>query len=140
LLFVLFCVLFVCKCALPPGDNTTAVNTIYQYKNTRLLKTNAFRNSLHHSRKTHFNIVDPLTTTNPKWSLHIFRPNFNARFLPSCWCFLGHTKVRTTKYLTVCRTAPLGLEQNVVKSLYPPDDNSLHVGVCCKSLCQPCAS
>ena len=26
LLFVLFYVLFVCKCVLPPGDNTTAVN------------------------------------------------------------------------------------------------------------------
>jgi hypothetical protein len=26
LLFVLFCVLFVCKCVLPPGDNLTAVN------------------------------------------------------------------------------------------------------------------
>jgi hypothetical protein len=27
LLFVLFYVLFVCKCVLPPGDNPTAVNT-----------------------------------------------------------------------------------------------------------------
>jgi hypothetical protein len=26
LLFVLFCVLFVCKCLLPPGDNPIAVN------------------------------------------------------------------------------------------------------------------
>jgi hypothetical protein len=26
LLFVLFCVLFVCKCVLPPDDNPTAVN------------------------------------------------------------------------------------------------------------------
>jgi hypothetical protein len=26
LLIVLFCVLFVCKCVLPPGDNATAVN------------------------------------------------------------------------------------------------------------------
>jgi len=26
LLFVLFCVLFVCKCVQPPGDNPTAVN------------------------------------------------------------------------------------------------------------------
>jgi hypothetical protein len=26
LLFVLFCVLFVCKCVLPLGDNTIAVN------------------------------------------------------------------------------------------------------------------
>jgi len=26
LLLVLFCVLFVCKCVLPPGDNPTAVN------------------------------------------------------------------------------------------------------------------
>jgi len=26
LLFVLFYVLFVCKCVLPPGDNSTAVN------------------------------------------------------------------------------------------------------------------
>jgi len=26
LLFVLFCVFFVCKCVLPPGDNPTAVN------------------------------------------------------------------------------------------------------------------
>ena len=25
-LFVLFCVLFVCKCVLPPGDNPIAVN------------------------------------------------------------------------------------------------------------------
>ena len=29
LLFVLFYVLFVCKCVLPPGDNPTAVNKIY---------------------------------------------------------------------------------------------------------------
>ena len=29
LLFVLFCVLFVCKCVLPLGDNPTAVNKIY---------------------------------------------------------------------------------------------------------------
>jgi hypothetical protein len=28
LLFVLFCVLFVCKCVLPPGVNPTAVNKI----------------------------------------------------------------------------------------------------------------
>ena len=27
-LFVLFYVLFVCKCVLPPGDNPTAVNTL----------------------------------------------------------------------------------------------------------------
>ena len=26
LLFVLFCLLFVCKCVLPPGDNPIAVN------------------------------------------------------------------------------------------------------------------
>jgi hypothetical protein len=26
LLFVSFCILFVCKCVLPPGDNPTAVN------------------------------------------------------------------------------------------------------------------
>jgi hypothetical protein len=26
LLFALFCVLFVCKCVLPPGDNPIAVN------------------------------------------------------------------------------------------------------------------
>ena len=34
LLFVLFYVLFVCKCVLPPGDNPIAVNKyiIYQYK------------------------------------------------------------------------------------------------------------
>jgi len=29
LLYVLFCVFFVCKCVLPPGDNPTAVNIIY---------------------------------------------------------------------------------------------------------------
>jgi hypothetical protein len=28
LLFVLFYVLFVCKCVLPPGDSPTAVNII----------------------------------------------------------------------------------------------------------------
>jgi hypothetical protein len=33
LLFVLFCVLFVCKCVLPPGDNPIAVNI----SNTRQL-------------------------------------------------------------------------------------------------------
>ena len=27
--FVLFYVLFVCKCVLPPGDNPTAVNIVY---------------------------------------------------------------------------------------------------------------
>jgi hypothetical protein len=35
LLFLLFYVLFVCKCILPPGDNPTAVkNTIYQIYTT----------------------------------------------------------------------------------------------------------
>jgi hypothetical protein len=29
LLFVLFCVLFVFKCVLPPGDNPIAVNKYY---------------------------------------------------------------------------------------------------------------
>jgi hypothetical protein len=29
LLFVLFCVLFVCKCVLPSGDNPIAVNKYY---------------------------------------------------------------------------------------------------------------
>jgi hypothetical protein len=34
LLFVLFCVLFVCKCVLAPGDNPVAVSKyIYQYQN-----------------------------------------------------------------------------------------------------------
>jgi hypothetical protein len=32
LLFVLFCVLFVCKCVLPPGDNPTAVNKYIKYR------------------------------------------------------------------------------------------------------------
>jgi hypothetical protein len=38
LLFVLFCVLFVCKCVLPPGDNPIAVNKyiINSYKIKRL--------------------------------------------------------------------------------------------------------
>jgi len=31
LLFVLFYVLFVCKCVLPPGDNPTAVNKYIIY-------------------------------------------------------------------------------------------------------------
>ena len=31
LLFLLFCVLFVCKCVLPPGDNLTAVNKYIIY-------------------------------------------------------------------------------------------------------------
>jgi hypothetical protein len=34
LLFVLFCVLFVCKCVLPPGDNPTAVNKYINIKKT----------------------------------------------------------------------------------------------------------
>jgi len=33
LLFVLFYVLFVCKCVLPPGDNPTAVNKYIKYIN-----------------------------------------------------------------------------------------------------------
>jgi len=33
LLFVLFYVLFVCKCVLPPGDNPTAVNKYIIYHN-----------------------------------------------------------------------------------------------------------
>jgi hypothetical protein len=31
LLFVLFCVLFVCKCVLPPGDNSTELRNIPYY-------------------------------------------------------------------------------------------------------------
>jgi hypothetical protein len=38
LLFVLFCVLFVCKCVLPPGDNQTAVNK-YIITSRRVLVT-----------------------------------------------------------------------------------------------------
>jgi hypothetical protein len=34
LLLVLFYVLFVCKCVLPPGDNAIAVNTYINNKNT----------------------------------------------------------------------------------------------------------
>jgi hypothetical protein len=40
LLFVLFYVLFVCKCVLPPGDNPTAVNKyiyIYIYITSQLI-------------------------------------------------------------------------------------------------------
>jgi hypothetical protein len=33
LLFVLFCVLFVCKCVLPPGDNPVAVNKYIKFIN-----------------------------------------------------------------------------------------------------------
>jgi hypothetical protein len=33
LLFVLFCVLFVCKCVLPPGVNPTAVNKYISISN-----------------------------------------------------------------------------------------------------------
>ena len=42
LLFVLFCVLFVCKCVLPPGDNPIAVkkyiinNTVHRFSDTDL--------------------------------------------------------------------------------------------------------
>jgi hypothetical protein len=32
LLFVLFYVLFVCKCVLPPGDNPTAINKYISYQ------------------------------------------------------------------------------------------------------------
>ena len=41
LLFVLFYVLFVCKCLLPPGDNPTAVNKyiVYQCKFSRGART-----------------------------------------------------------------------------------------------------
>jgi hypothetical protein len=36
LLFVWFCVLFVCKCVLPPGDNPVAVNKyIISYQKQR---------------------------------------------------------------------------------------------------------
>jgi hypothetical protein len=31
LLFVLFCVMFVCKCVLPPGDNPIAVNKYHHH-------------------------------------------------------------------------------------------------------------
>jgi hypothetical protein len=40
LLFVLFYVLFVCKCVLPPGDNATAFNKYsISYRTLRLLST-----------------------------------------------------------------------------------------------------
>jgi hypothetical protein len=38
LLFVLFYVLFVCKCVLPPGDNTTAVNKYFIYQISGFIK------------------------------------------------------------------------------------------------------
>ena len=44
LLFVLFCVLFVCKCVLPPGDNPTAVNK-YTIKKDVLRSTHNYRGS-----------------------------------------------------------------------------------------------
>jgi len=43
---VLFCVLFVCKCVLPPGDNSTAVNK-YIISYFLLLKTKIGYQSLH---------------------------------------------------------------------------------------------
>jgi hypothetical protein len=48
LLFVLFCVLFVCKCVLPPGDNPTAVNKyiIILYYIILLNRTTNLRKSL----------------------------------------------------------------------------------------------
>ena len=39
LLFVLFCVLFVCNCVLPPGDNPTAVNKYIKLLTTHKKKT-----------------------------------------------------------------------------------------------------
>jgi len=44
LLFVLFYVLFVCKCALPPGDNPTAVNKYIKISKISNI-TNYFINS-----------------------------------------------------------------------------------------------
>jgi hypothetical protein len=43
LLFVLFYVLFVCKCVLPPGDNPTAVNKYIIYRTEDLEKNRTAR-------------------------------------------------------------------------------------------------
>ena len=45
LLFMLFYIMFVCKCLLPPGDNPTAVNK-YTFTNSKLcflIKTATFK-------------------------------------------------------------------------------------------------
>ena len=39
LLFVLFCILFVCKCVLPPCDNPIAVNKYISYPPTPMGRT-----------------------------------------------------------------------------------------------------
>jgi hypothetical protein len=38
LLIVMFCVLFVCKCVLPPGGNPIAVNRYIKYQNYNFFK------------------------------------------------------------------------------------------------------
>jgi hypothetical protein len=54
LLFVLFYILFVCKCVLPPGDNPTAVNKhIISYQTYHIISYNDFRFSPRIRRELH---------------------------------------------------------------------------------------
>jgi hypothetical protein len=49
LLFVLFYVLFVCKCVLPPGDNPTAVNKYIKYQvNVRITGDWLYLSQIHY--------------------------------------------------------------------------------------------
>jgi hypothetical protein len=49
MLFVLFYVLFVCKCVLPPGDNPTAVNTYIKYQvNVRITGDWLYLSQMHY--------------------------------------------------------------------------------------------
>jgi hypothetical protein len=62
LLFVLFYVLFACKCVLPSGDNATAVNKytisklIFTHTNTH--KSNDFRCCFKSYRQTQENVTN----------------------------------------------------------------------------------
>jgi hypothetical protein len=87
LLFVLFCVLFVCKCVLPPGVNPSAVNKyIISCKAVQKLQLapnmRVFLQGESLPRNLH--IYSVLVKDSHK-SLHPMAPsNFKAHFIVSC--------------------------------------------------------
>jgi hypothetical protein len=82
--------------------------------NILLLKINPFRTFMHHSRKTPFNIIHPLTTRTPKRSLHIFSTTFQHALPTFVLMLLAPHQSTYHKILKrLSLTVPLGLEQNV---------------------------
>jgi len=105
-LFVLFYVLFVCKCVLPPGDNPIAVNEIYH---------NIFTLYFLHTGHQYWHIAFPL-------NMSLLSSNLTLYFIPKqirtqCACQIFNVPFRIkVVYASSCMCLNvLRLKQGVVK-------------------------